>query len=117
MTTRLRNVPRGLGLAIPPTPAGMGVAACKTQEQRILLARWLFTIDRGFGSTKVCVPVDQGQYDFGLLDMAVQDATIEKKPEICKAFVERRCQAQRKSERWTKINIAQLQLEQAYHLN
>lgn len=30
------------------------------------------TIDRGFGSTKVCVPVDQGQYDFGLLDMAVQ---------------------------------------------
>lgn len=30
------------------------------------------SIDRGFGSTKVCVPVDQGQYDFGLLDMAVQ---------------------------------------------
>jgi NitT/TauT family transport system substrate-binding protein len=29
------------------------------------------SIDRGFGSTKVCVPVDQGQYDFGLLDMAV----------------------------------------------
>jgi len=29
------------------------------------------TIDRGFGSTKVCVPVDQGQYDFGLVDMAV----------------------------------------------
>jgi NitT/TauT family transport system substrate-binding protein len=29
------------------------------------------TIDRGFGSTKVCVPVDQGQYDFGLIDMAV----------------------------------------------
>src|SRR5260221_715380 len=29
----------------------------------------------------------------------------------------RRCQAQRKSERWTKIDIAQLQLEQAYHLN
>ena len=28
-------------------------------------------IDRGFGSTKVCVPVDQGQYDFGLLDLAV----------------------------------------------
>src|SRR5260221_4973151 len=30
------------------------------------------TIDRGFGSTKVCVRVDQGQYDFGLIDMAVQ---------------------------------------------
>jgi NitT/TauT family transport system substrate-binding protein len=29
------------------------------------------TIDRGFGSGKVCVPVDQGQYDFGWLDMAV----------------------------------------------
>jgi NitT/TauT family transport system substrate-binding protein len=29
------------------------------------------TIDRGFGSGKVCVPVDQGQYDFGILDMAV----------------------------------------------
>jgi NitT/TauT family transport system substrate-binding protein len=28
------------------------------------------TIDRGFGSSKVCVPVDQGQYDFGLLDFA-----------------------------------------------
>jgi NitT/TauT family transport system substrate-binding protein len=27
-------------------------------------------IDRGFGSSKVCVPVDQGQYDFGLLDLA-----------------------------------------------
>jgi NitT/TauT family transport system substrate-binding protein len=29
------------------------------------------TIDRGFGSGRVCVPVDQGQYDFGLLDMGV----------------------------------------------
>jgi NitT/TauT family transport system substrate-binding protein len=29
------------------------------------------TIDRGFGSGKVCVPVDQGQYDFGILDMPV----------------------------------------------
>jgi NitT/TauT family transport system substrate-binding protein len=29
------------------------------------------SIDRGFGSGKVCVPVDQGQYDFGLIDMAV----------------------------------------------
>jgi len=34
------------------------------------------TIDRGFGSTKVCVPVDQGQYDFGLLDMAVQAGCV-----------------------------------------
>lgn len=25
------------------------------------------TIDRGFGSGKVCVPVDQGQYEFGVL--------------------------------------------------
>jgi NitT/TauT family transport system substrate-binding protein len=29
------------------------------------------TIDRGFGSSKVCVPVDQGQYDFGIIDLAV----------------------------------------------
>src|SRR5262249_24034066 len=29
------------------------------------------SIDRGFGSGKVCVPVGQGQYDFGLIDMAV----------------------------------------------
>src|SRR6516165_8571122 len=29
------------------------------------------TIDRGFGSGKVCVPVDQGQYDFGIIDLAV----------------------------------------------
>lgn len=29
------------------------------------------TIDRGFGSGKVCVPVDQGQYDFGIIDLGV----------------------------------------------
>ncbi|HVH77458.1 MAG TPA: ABC transporter substrate-binding protein [Stellaceae bacterium] len=29
------------------------------------------TIDRGFGSGKVCLPLDQGRYDFGLIDMAV----------------------------------------------
>jgi NitT/TauT family transport system substrate-binding protein len=29
------------------------------------------TSDRGFGSGKVCVPVDQGQYDFGIIDLAV----------------------------------------------
>jgi NitT/TauT family transport system substrate-binding protein len=29
------------------------------------------TIDRGFGSGKVCVPVEQGQYDFGILDLGV----------------------------------------------
>jgi NitT/TauT family transport system substrate-binding protein len=29
------------------------------------------TIDRGFGSGRVCVPVDQGQYDFGIIDLAV----------------------------------------------
>jgi NitT/TauT family transport system substrate-binding protein len=29
------------------------------------------TIDRGFGSGKVCVPVDQGQYEFGVLDASV----------------------------------------------
>lgn len=29
------------------------------------------TIDRGFGSGKVCVPVDQGQYEFGITDLGV----------------------------------------------
>src|SRR6202011_3103140 len=29
------------------------------------------SIDRGFGSGRVCVPVDQGQYDFGIIDLAV----------------------------------------------
>lgn len=29
------------------------------------------TIDRGFGSGRVCVPVDQGQYDFGVIDLSV----------------------------------------------
>jgi NitT/TauT family transport system substrate-binding protein len=29
------------------------------------------TIDRGFGSGRVCVPVDQGQYDFGITDLGV----------------------------------------------
>jgi NitT/TauT family transport system substrate-binding protein len=29
------------------------------------------TIDRGFGSGKVCVPVDQDQYDFGVIDLSV----------------------------------------------
>jgi NitT/TauT family transport system substrate-binding protein len=29
------------------------------------------TIDSGFGSGKVCVPVDQGQYDFGIVDLPV----------------------------------------------
>jgi NitT/TauT family transport system substrate-binding protein len=29
------------------------------------------TIDRGFGSGRVCVPVDQGRYDFGIIDLGV----------------------------------------------
>lgn len=29
------------------------------------------SIDRGFGSGRVCVPIDQGQYEFGLIDVAV----------------------------------------------
>lgn len=35
-------------------------------------------IDRGFGSGKVCVPVDQGQYDFGLIDMGVMMNCVGK---------------------------------------
>jgi NitT/TauT family transport system substrate-binding protein len=36
------------------------------------------TIDRGFGSGKVCVSVDQDQYDFGLIDIAVMMNCISK---------------------------------------
>ena len=36
------------------------------------------TIDRGFGSGKVCVSVDQGQYDFGFLDTAVMMNCVSK---------------------------------------
>ncbi len=34
------------------------------------------TVDRGFGSGKVCIPVDQGQYEFGLLDLAVMAGCV-----------------------------------------
>jgi NitT/TauT family transport system substrate-binding protein len=36
------------------------------------------TIDRGFGSGKVCISVDQGQYDFGFIDVAVMMNCVSK---------------------------------------
>jgi NitT/TauT family transport system substrate-binding protein len=40
------------------------------------------TIDRGFGSGAVCVPVDKGQYDFGIIDMAVMMNCTAKKLDL-----------------------------------
>jgi NitT/TauT family transport system substrate-binding protein len=34
------------------------------------------TIDRGFGSGRVCVPIDQGQYDFGIVDLGVMMSCV-----------------------------------------
>src|ERR1700733_6683542 len=36
------------------------------------------TVERGFGSGKVCISVDQGQYDFGFLDTAVMMNCVSK---------------------------------------
>jgi NitT/TauT family transport system substrate-binding protein len=40
------------------------------------------TIDRGFGSGRVCVPVDQGQYDFGIIDLAVMMNCVARKLDL-----------------------------------
>jgi len=59
-------------LTLPWLPLGTFSYAFVTQKMGFWEKRGLnVTIDRGFGSGKVCVPVDQGQYDFGILDLAV----------------------------------------------
>jgi NitT/TauT family transport system substrate-binding protein len=71
-------VPRRLGaatpvkLTLPWLPLGTYSFAFVAKRLGYFAKHGLdVTIDRGFGSTQVCVPVDQGQYDFGLLDLAV----------------------------------------------
>ena len=90
-----RNVVAGIGAAASTAVMGLGTRTARAADTPVrLMLPWLplgtfssmfvakkmgfwekqgldVTIDRGFGSTKVCIPVDQGQYDFGLLDMAV----------------------------------------------
>jgi len=59
-------------LTLPWLPLGTYSFAFVAKRLGYFAERGLeVTIDRGFGSTQVCVPVDQGQYDFGLLDLAV----------------------------------------------
>jgi NitT/TauT family transport system substrate-binding protein len=59
-------------LTLPWLPLGTFSYAFVAQKMGFWESRGLnVTIDRGFGSGKVCVPVDQGQYDFGILDLAV----------------------------------------------
>jgi NitT/TauT family transport system substrate-binding protein len=59
-------------LTLPWLPLGTFSYAFMAKAQGFWEKRGLdVTIDRGFGSGKVCVPVDQGQYDFGILDLAV----------------------------------------------
>jgi NitT/TauT family transport system substrate-binding protein len=59
-------------LTLPWLPLGTFSYAFVTKKMGFFEKRGLdVTIDRGFGSGKVCVPVDQGQYDFGILDLSV----------------------------------------------
>jgi NitT/TauT family transport system substrate-binding protein len=59
-------------LTLPWLPLGTFSYAFVAKKMGFFEKRGLdVTIDRGFGSGKVCVPVDQGQYDFGILDMSV----------------------------------------------
>src|SRR5437588_11713415 len=59
-------------MTLPWLPLGTFSYAFVAKKMDIWDKRGLdVTIDRGFGSGKVCVPVDQGQYDFGILDLAV----------------------------------------------
>src|SRR5262249_14372112 len=59
-------------MTLPWLPLGTFSYAFVTKKMGFWEKRGLdVTIDRGFGSGRVCVPVDQGQYDFGVLDLAV----------------------------------------------
>src|SRR5438093_8291922 len=59
-------------MTLPWLPLGTFSYAFVTKKMGFWEKRGLdVTIDRGFGSGRVCVPVDQGQYDFGILDLAV----------------------------------------------
>jgi len=59
-------------LTLPWLPLGTFSYAFVAKKMGFFEQRGLdVSIDRGFGSGKVCVPVDQGQYDFGIIDMSV----------------------------------------------
>jgi NitT/TauT family transport system substrate-binding protein len=59
-------------MTLPWLPLGTFSYAFVAKKMGFFEKRGLdVTIDRGFGSGKVCVPVDQGQYDFGIIDFSV----------------------------------------------
>src|SRR5262249_31529736 len=59
-------------MTLPWLPLGTFSYAFVADKMGFFQKRGLdVTIDRGFGSGKVCVPVDQGQYDFGILDFSI----------------------------------------------
>src|SRR5262245_58947601 len=59
-------------MTLPWLPLGTFSYAFVTKKMGFWEKRALeVTIDRGFGSGRVCVPVDQGQSDFEILDLAV----------------------------------------------
>jgi NitT/TauT family transport system substrate-binding protein len=59
-------------MTLPWLPLGTFSYAFVAKKMGFFEKRGLdVTIDRGFGSGKVCVPVDQGQYDFGVIDFSV----------------------------------------------
>jgi NitT/TauT family transport system substrate-binding protein len=58
-------------MTLPWLPLGTFSQSFVAQQMGFWKSRGLeVRIDRGFGSGKVCIPVDQGLYDFGIVDFA-----------------------------------------------
>jgi NitT/TauT family transport system substrate-binding protein len=69
---RIARTATPIKLTLPWLPLGIFSFAFAAKAMGFWERRGLdVTIDRGFGSGRVCVPVDQGQYDFGIIDLAV----------------------------------------------
>ena len=69
---RIGRAATPIKITLPWLPLGTYSYVFVAKEMGFFEKRGLdVTIDRGFGSGKVCVPVDQGQYDFGLTDLSV----------------------------------------------
>jgi len=69
---RIGRAATPIKMTLPWLPLGTYSYVFVAKEMGFFEKRGLdVTIDRGFGSGKVCIPVDQGQYDFGLTDLSV----------------------------------------------
>lgn len=72
MTALAQTAKTPVRLTLPWLPLGTFSYAFVARKMGFFEARGLdVTIDKGFGSGAVCVPVDQGQYDFGIIDLGV----------------------------------------------